>query len=170
MKIRKADIKDAELLVELGCKTFYDTYHEQNTVDDMEQYLSANFTLQHIKEEILDASNDFYVAEKKEEVTGYIKISESATPKEISHLKSLEIAKIYTLKNVHGKGVGTLLLHKAFEIAKQREKDAVWLCVWQKNDKAIRFYKKHGFVIIAKASFVLGTDVQDDWIMAKYFD
>lgn len=170
MKIRKANINDAKLLADLGSKTFYDTYHKHNTVDDMEQYLSSNFTIKHLEDELNLASNDFYIAEKNNEVVGYIKISESVPPKEVSHLQTLEIARIYAVETLHGKGVGTMLLKKAFDIAMLRSKDIVWLGVWQKNDKAIRFYKKNGFVIVAATQFTLGTDVQDDWIMAKYFD
>jgi ribosomal protein S18 acetylase RimI-like enzyme len=170
MEIRKANSNDAKLLAELGSKTFYETYHRQNTVDDMEQYLSSNFTVKHIEDELNLSSNDFYIAERHNEVVGYIKISESIPPKQLSHLACLEISRIYAVQNAHGKGVGTMLLQKAFDIAMLRSKDVVWLGVWQKNDNAFRFYKKHGFVIVAATQFVFGTDVQDDWVMAKYFD
>jgi ribosomal protein S18 acetylase RimI-like enzyme len=170
MKIRKADINDALLLADLGSKTFYDTYHEYNSVDDMEQYLASHFSISHLEQELSDSSNAFFIAERDNTVIGYIKISETVPPKEIIHLNTLEISRIYAVQAVHGKGVGASLLKKAVEIAIKKNKDVIWLGVWQKNDKAFRFYKKNGFVIVGSQQFALGTDVQDDWIMAKYLD
>ena len=43
----------------------------------------------------------------------------------------------------------------------------MWLGVWQRNPRAVRFYEKCGFRRVAEATFVLGTDVQTDWVMAR---
>jgi ribosomal protein S18 acetylase RimI-like enzyme len=41
----------------------------------------------------------------------------------------------------------------------------VWLGVWEKNEKAIQFYKKWGFVQFDKHLFQLGDDAQTDIMM-----
>ena len=43
----------------------------------------------------------------------------------------------------------------------------IWLGVWEKNTKAIRFYKKNGFIEFDKHIFNLGNDEQTD-IMMKF--
>jgi ribosomal protein S18 acetylase RimI-like enzyme len=43
----------------------------------------------------------------------------------------------------------------------------VWLGVWEKNEKAIGFYKRNGFVEFDKHLFTLGTDVQTDIMMRR---
>jgi ribosomal protein S18 acetylase RimI-like enzyme len=43
----------------------------------------------------------------------------------------------------------------------------VWLCVWQENPRAIAFYGKQGFITVGSQIFILGTDRQLDWVMAR---
>jgi ribosomal protein S18 acetylase RimI-like enzyme len=39
--------------------------------------------------------------------------------------------------------------------------------VWEKNERAIRFYTAWGFEKVGEHDFTLGKDVQHDWIMEK---
>jgi ribosomal protein S18 acetylase RimI-like enzyme len=43
----------------------------------------------------------------------------------------------------------------------------VWLGVWEKNARAIRFYTAWGFEKVGEQDFRLGNDLQRDWIMQK---
>ena len=45
--------------------------------------------------------------------------------------------------------------------------DVVWLDVWEKNLRAIEFYRRWGFVEVGTQGFVLGSDVQHDLLMQK---
>ena len=40
----------------------------------------------------------------------------------------------------------------------------VWLGVWEKNFKAIRFYKKYGFKKFGQHNFLLRNDLQTDYL------
>ena len=50
--------------------------------------------------------------------------------------------------------------------AAQANCDHVWLGVWERNPKAIAFYRKFGFEVIGEHRFVLGRDPQRDLVMA----
>jgi ribosomal protein S18 acetylase RimI-like enzyme len=43
----------------------------------------------------------------------------------------------------------------------------LWLGVWEHNLRAIGFYRKRGFVQCGAQPFLLGTDLQTDWIMNR---
>ncbi len=58
-------------------------------------------------------------------------------------------------------------MNEILSIAVQQEKDTLWLGVWKENSKAISFYKKWGFEIFDECDFVLGNDLQKDWLMKK---
>ena len=45
----------------------------------------------------------------------------------------------------------------------------IWLGVWEKNPKAISFYKKFGFVEVGDQVFPLGNDPQRDIVMKRTF-
>ena len=56
-------------------------------------------------------------------------------------------------------------MDKALTLAREQGKSYVWLGVWEKNEKAIRFYNKNGFYKISTHTFVIGDDAQTDYIM-----
>jgi diamine N-acetyltransferase len=69
------------------------------------------------------------------------------------------------LKEFHGKKVGQKLYEKALTIARQKSIDYVWLGVWEKNFRAIRFYEKNGFIAFDNHIFRLGGSEQTDIMM-----
>lgn len=81
----------------------------------------------------------------------------------LNHLKS----RIYIKNSFQKHGLGKHLLNKAIEIALERNKKNIWLGVWEKNENAIDFYKKMGFVQTGAHSFYMGDEEQTDLIMAK---
>ena len=44
---------------------------------------------------------------------------------------------------------------------------AIWLGVWEENNKAIAFYKRHGFEVFGSHPFKLGGDLQRDLLMKR---
>lgn len=62
--------------------------------------------------------------------------------------------------------VGQALFDTALIIAQNIKADYLWLGVWEQNPRALRFYKKNGFIEFDKHIFRLGNEVQTD-IMLK---
>ncbi len=58
-------------------------------------------------------------------------------------------------------------MNKAIDMANMRKKSYVWLGVWEKNDKAILFYRKNGFYEVGTHFFFMGEEKQTDFIMRK---
>ena len=77
----------------------------------------------------------------------------------------MEIRRIYASQYYLGKGVGKELMQAAISEAQQRGCDCLWLGVWEKNQRAIHFYKKWGFREVGTHTFSLGDDLQNDLIM-----
>jgi ribosomal protein S18 acetylase RimI-like enzyme len=81
--------------------------------------------------------------------------------------ESLEIERIYIKNKFQNYGLGKYLLNIALAIAMERNKKIIWLGVWEKNENAIAFYKKMGFVQTGDHSFYMGDEEQIDYIMTK---
>ncbi len=62
---------------------------------------------------------------------------------------------------------GQLLLEKALEIAAENHINYIWLGVWEKNPRAIRFYEKNGFIQFDTHIFMVGNDPQTDVMMKR---
>lgn len=100
-------------------------------------------------------------------MAGYLRLNESPAQTDINDIQSLEIERIYVAKEFQSKGLGNVLMNQAIDIANMRKKSYVWLGVWEKNDKAILFYKKNGFYEVGTHSFFMGEEEQTDFVMRK---
>lgn len=165
IEIRKVTTNDLEELQKIGRLTFYETFASDNTVENMNKYLDEAFSFTKLATELSDNNAEFYFATIDNKVLGYLKLNFGQSQTELQDNKAVEIERIYVLKEYHGKGVGQLLYDQAIKIARQKNADYVWLGVWEKNPRAINFYKKNGFVEFDKHIFKLGNDEQTDIMM-----
>lgn len=166
-KIHLKKVAPAEVLVlqKFAEQTFLDTYANQNTEEDMVKYLADHFNIELLSKELISADVEYYFAKIEEKIVGYFKLNFNQAQTEIVDEAAAEIERIYAAKQYHGKGVGKVLFEGALEVAKKRNASFIWLGVWEKNPRAIRFYEKSGFVVFDRHIFVLGTDVQTDLMM-----
>ncbi len=163
--IKKIKLADVAELQAIGRKTFVETFADQNTADNMQLYLDKNLSVEKLTYELTDPNSEFYFALVDNKVSGYLKINYGRAQTELKDKSSLEIERIYVLKDFHGKNVGQVLYNNAIDIALQTNAEYVWLGVWEKNHRAINFYKKNGFVEFDKHIFKLGNDEQTDIMM-----
>ncbi len=163
--IRSVTLKDIEPLQNIGRQTFAETFAAHNTEEDMQLYLTENFSTEKLTAELANNNAQFYFATLDNEVIGYLKVNFGASQTELKDESAIEIERIYVRKDFHGKGAGQLLYEKALQIAKQVKATYVWIGVWEDNQRAIRFYKKNGFIPFDKHIFRLGKDEQTDIMM-----
>lgn len=167
IKVDKVTPDDITRLQSIGRDTFSETFSAVNTEENMKTYLEGSFSTARLSEEINNGGSQFYFAVLDGVVIGYLKINTGHAQTELKDDQALEIERIYVRKAWHGKKVGQLLYEKAMEVAAQAGVKYVWLGVWEKNNKAIRFYNKNGFAPFDKHVFRLGDDVQTDIMMKK---
>src|SRR5690554_41482 len=165
MKITRITTNEIDQLQKIGRQTFYETFSTGNTQENMQKYLDERFSIEKLTAELNDKNAIFYIAQLENKIVGYLKINFGDSQTELKDDKSLEIERIYVLKEFQGKKIGQILYDKAIEIAKQKDADYIWLGVWEENPRAIKFYKKNGFVEFDKHIFKLGNDEQTDIMM-----
>ncbi|MEJ2884762.1 GNAT family N-acetyltransferase [Pedobacter sp. GR22-6] len=167
IEIKTASLNDIELLQQIGRQTFYETFAASNTEENMAKYLEDGFSIEKLGTELSNAGSEFHLAVFNNEVIGYLKINSGESQTELKEAQSLEIERIYVLKQFHGQKVGQLLYEKAIQRALEKKVAYVWLGVWEENTRAIRFYQKNGFVEFDKHIFRLGEEEQTDIMMKK---
>lgn len=167
IKIKKVTSSDIEILQKIGRQTFFETFSQSNTEDNMKKYLEDGFSAKKLADELAHKHSEFYFALDGQEAIGYLKLNTGDAQTEVQEIESLEIERIYVLQNYHGKKVGQILYEKAIEVAITRKSKYVWLGVWEENPRAINFYKKNGFEEFDKHIFILGDDEQTDILMKK---
>ncbi len=165
IEIRKAGLADLDKLHPLGRDTFYHSFKDANTVEDMNNYLAANFTREKIEEQLTNRDSIFYLALDKDVAVGYLKLNRGPAQTDIQDDSSLEIERIYVKVGLQGSGIGQQLFETAVATAKENKAAYIWLGVWDQNTRAIKFYERHGFKEFAKHDFLLGSDLQTDILM-----
>jgi ribosomal protein S18 acetylase RimI-like enzyme len=80
---------------------------------------------------------------------------------------AVELSKMYVLPDHHGRGVSTALMGAALAAAADWAARCVWLGVNQQNQRAQRFYAKHGFTVNGTRRFRLGAAVENDYVMVR---
>jgi GNAT superfamily N-acetyltransferase len=163
--IRIATSEDVEVLCQIGEKTFVETYGEQNTPENLQQYLDEKFNKEQILDEINTPNTIFLLVELNNRAIGYAKMRLNLA--ENSDPKALEIERIYIEKERHGLKLGAALMQKCIDVALEKGYQSLWLGVWEHNPKAIEFYQKWGFEVYGEHIFQLGNDAQTDYLLKK---
>jgi ribosomal protein S18 acetylase RimI-like enzyme len=167
IQVIKATIDDLSTVQQIGRETFFETFADSNTEDDMNKYLEDSFNADKVTIELSNPNSLFYIAWDDESPVGYLKVNTGTAQTEQQDERALEIERIYVKSSHHGKKVGQLLYEKALEVAEQMHNSYLWLGVWEKNPRAIRFYEKNGFIAFDKHVFKMGEDEQLDIMMKK---
>jgi ribosomal protein S18 acetylase RimI-like enzyme len=80
---------------------------------------------------------------------------------------AIELSKMYVLPDAHGAGASSALMKAALDRAKDLGAACVWLGVNQQNQRAQRFYAKHGFAPSGTKTFRLGEGLEHDYVMVR---
>lgn len=163
--IRKAIIEDLGDLLHVARTSFLQAFTAGNKPENVSAYLEEAFTFDQFGKELSNPASAFFLAELTGELIGYVKVNFEPAQTDLHDPDSLEIARLYVLEEYLGLGVGKILLDQALDFAKQNHKKYVWLGVWEKNARAIRFYEKNGLRIFGSHPFPFGDEIQTDYLM-----
>ena len=165
LQLSEADFADLAPLLDLAQTSFVQAFTEGNKPENVQAYLSQAFTSLQLENEWRNPASTFLLASLEGKLVGYTKVNLAAAQTDVQDAESLEVARLYTLEEVWGRGVGQFLLDAALDFAKEKGKTFVWLGVWEHNARAIRFYEKNGFKAFGSHPFPFGDEIQNDWLM-----
>jgi GNAT superfamily N-acetyltransferase len=167
IQIRVGEQRDAALLAHMGRETFTQAFGAMNTPKDLSAYLAGAFHETIQAKELSQPGSRFIIAEVDGEPAGYARLVGGSSETCITGRQPIELVRIYAMEQYIGKGVGAALMQACLAEGRKGGHDIIWLGVWQKNARAITFYQKWGFAIAGTHPFVLGNDVQTDYIMER---
>jgi hypothetical protein len=163
--IKKIGLLEIEELQKIAKQTFSETFADDNSEENMNEYLEEKFSIEKLTSELTEPNSEFYFAYNDDKIRGYLKVNFGERQTELKDQNALEIERIYVLKEFHGHKVGQILYNKAVQIAVDSDLNYIWLGIWEENHRALNFYKKNGFVEFDKHIFRLGNEEQTDLLM-----
>ncbi len=165
--LRRGEPRDAAALAELGARTFSDTFLAENDPDDIAAFLRDTFSPEKQASELADAATTYLVAEVDGALVGYAMLQRGPAPECVGGGSPIEIGRLYVAREQLGRGVGEALMARCVEDARIAGHDTIWLGVWERNQRAIRFYERWGFRRVGEHVFVVGKDPQNDLLYAR---
>lgn len=167
MLIRVAQASDSKNLAALAESTFRDTFSESNTKEDMDLHCRTSYSEAIQLDEIINTNLITLLCESDGELVGFAQVRWGTAPSCVGAKNPGEIQRLYVSKKWHGRGLAQDLMKACILEIEKHGSDVVWLGVWERNPRAIAFYKKFGFVKVGDHVFPLGTDPQRDIIMVR---
>jgi ribosomal protein S18 acetylase RimI-like enzyme len=165
--IRKPGENDAGRLSKLATEAFCLAYAGDMSQDDINLYVRANFYEERVKKEMNDPEKIIFMILDQEKPAGYSCLGIVDVPPCVSGVSVIQLSQFYLLPAAKGTGAANLLMKKTLDEAITKGYDTVWLSCWERNPRAISFYKRWQFKAVGRQEFVVGNDVQQDIIFQK---
>jgi ribosomal protein S18 acetylase RimI-like enzyme len=164
--IRSATKHDVAALVDLGARTFRDTYGHANDPAELAAHIAERYNEPVILEALRDPNATYLVAVDAGRIIGFAKLVVGSTEDGIVAARPAELNQLYVDSSQHGRGLGRALLDACADHARKADCDVLWLGVWEKNPNAIGFYERLGFRKVGTHTFRFGSELQTDLLMA----
>lgn len=138
--------EDAAVLSVVALKA-YRNHYLHLWYDGGEWYMEKCFSVQCLQREMQNENAAFFIAYENEEALGFLKLNIDAALQGEEEKNAMELERIYLTGAATGKGFGKKIMEFVLAIAKDNNKDILWLKVMDTSSSPIAFYKKMGFEI-----------------------
>ena len=154
ISIRKISTMDAALLSTTALNAYCDHYLHL-WYDTGEWYKKRSFAKEVLEQELEDTNNLFYIAYEGDLPVGFLKLRINAVLETEPTRNGLELERIYLTKAASRKGIGKQLMELSLSIARQHQKEIIWLKAMDSSNGPIAFYRQMGFELcgITRLSF-----------------
>jgi ribosomal protein S18 acetylase RimI-like enzyme len=166
--IRSARPDDVEALAALAARTFRDAFGSQNDPTDLALHVARHYSPDRMAAEIADPATTTLLAVVDDQLAGYAQLFDRpapvAPPVGVTGPGRM-LHRFYFDQAWVGRGLAQPLMAAVKADAIGRGAAFLWLTVWERNPRAIAFYRKSGFRVVGSTTFEVGNDRQQDWVM-----
>lgn len=165
---RAARAQDAPALSILGGATFLTSFAHDHPGPALIDHIRRAHGEDHYRAAIADPLCHVLIGETPLGApVGYAMLTRPDLPVPGDDVRDMEIKRIYLLNGWQGGGNGDRLMALLTEEAARRGATRLLLAVYPQNDRARRFYVRHGFVQIGSTTFMVGDVPFDDLVYAR---
>lgn len=174
--VDRAGLWDAEALSDVAAATFPLACPPELTEQSIDTFIDEVLSGERFGDYLTDPRRVVLKAVTGGDIVGYTMLiagdpTDPADPAVATRIDegderpALEISKMYVLPGHHGAGISAALMRAAVEYARNNRCSVVWLGVNQGNERAQRFYGKHGFRSVGTRTFTVGDQLCHDYVM-----
>ena len=163
--IRRGVVADAPVLAEFAARTFADAFGADNRHEDLQAHLASTYGVIRQARELGDPALVTLLAYRGEILVAYAQVGYRSPPPCVTSERPIEVHRFYVDRPAHGSGVAQRLMAAARAVAGEYGGLHLWLGVWERNSRALAFYRRAGFVDVGSTDFYVGSDRQTDRVL-----
>jgi ribosomal protein S18 acetylase RimI-like enzyme len=172
IEIATAEPADLAELADVAARTFPLACPPAVTPDNVAAFVEENLSEARFRDYLGDPGRVVLTARENSRIIGYVMMirgvpGDEDVQRAVTLRPSIELSKMYVLPESHGAGASSALMTAALRQAERLGAASVWLGVNQQNQRAQRFYAKHGFVVNGTKTFRLGAAIENDYVMVR---
>lgn len=168
IKIKTAKEADIDVLALLGRVTYVESHSRFiNDKNDLSKYVNEAFSVSKTKQDINNPKHLFYIIYADDLPIGYAKLILNTIHKSVVSQNNCQLERIYILNEFIPLKVGQQFLTFIEEKAKTLQVDTIWLSVYIKNNRAIRFYQKNEFKNVGELDFLVNGKEYETIVFSK---
>jgi ribosomal protein S18 acetylase RimI-like enzyme len=170
--VAAANEADLAELADVAARTFPLACPPSATPENIAAFIDENLSHARFLDYLGDPDRAVLIARDDSRIVGYVMLirgvpDDDDVQQAVTLRPAVELSKMYVLPDRHGAGVSAALMTAALTQAGDLVAKSVWLGVNQLNERAQRFYAKHGFSINGTKTFRLGASVENDYVMVR---
>lgn len=166
--LRPATLADADTLVDIGRRSFAETFGHLYTPENLAAFLE-NHTRAGWEAELADPGYAVVIAEADGQAVGYAKLAPPKLPIPVRE-PAIELRQFYVLAGWQGSGLAARMMEWVIATARERHARDIHLSVFVDNARARRFYERYGFERVGTYAFMVGGHADEDDIMRLTLD
>jgi ribosomal protein S18 acetylase RimI-like enzyme len=146
MTIKPCTKEDIQDMIQVLIQSYLEHYTHL-WEDEGVNYMKNSFNAAQLEEEMSNPNSVFYLIHDGQKYVGLVKLNIDSAVDAFPASTTLELERIYFIKEAAGKGFGKAAVDFVSNYAIQKHKRVVWLKAMQ-TSPAVEFYKKRGFEVI----------------------
>lgn len=162
IKIIKADIENIPTIVDIAFKTWFVTYENVISKEQIEYMFGEMYTPDAILKQMEFLKHHFLIIYSDDTALGFASFSEII---ELDS-KTYKLHKLYLLPEAQGKNLGSALINEVENIARNSNAEYLILNV-NRNNSAYHFYLKKGYIVRESVDIPFAEFVLNDYVMEK---
>ncbi|APG64170.1 hypothetical protein LPB136_01770 [Tenacibaculum todarodis] len=168
MNFKLATSSNAEVIALLGRITYTESHgHFIDDQKDLLAYCTNAFSIKKTKEELEDKNNLFHIIYVDNLPVGYSKIILNTPFEDKTENSSCRLERIYILNHFLSMKLGQPFLDFIIEKAKEKKASSMWLSVYIKNERGIKFYDRNEFKSIGEFNFLVNGKKYENFVLSK---
>jgi GNAT superfamily N-acetyltransferase len=165
--IRRGLFSDAAELAAFAAHTFAEAFADCTGADDMQAHLAATYGPDLQARELADPTVITLLALQDARIVAYAQVRlNPLAPACVTQPDAVELQRFYADRSVRGTELTMRLMQRALAAARELGGRHAWLGVWERNARAMAFYRKAGFDEIGSTHYVVGSDRQIDRVFS----